>query len=264
VKLTIGGDALQIARGTDSLEAYLKYLQARERHMRFTKEDNLASRGLFEEAISIDPEFGVAYSFLAMTHFLDVVLQATKSPGQSITKAIELAKKGVALSDAGHDVLGFLYLNTKQYDKAIAECERAVHLDPNSATAHTFYGLTLTQTGHFEDAVDQLEQGVRLDPTSSFGLRSLAIAYSFVGRHEEAIATCKKAIQKAPKDLVSHIILTRAYSMAGRVEEAQNAAAEVLRINPNFSLESYAKRVSFKNQAHHDRVVEALRDAGLK
>jgi len=264
VKLTIGGDALQIARGTDSLEAYLKYLQARERHMRFTKEDNLASRGLVEEAISIDPEFGVAYSFLAMTHFLDVVLQATKSPGQSITKAIELARKGVALSDAGHDVLGFLYLNTKKYDKAIAECERAVHLDPNSATAHTFYGLTLTQTGHFEDAVDQLEQGVRLDPTSSFGLRSLAIAYSFVGRHEEAIATCKKAIQKAPKDLVSHIILTRAYSMAGRIEEARNAAAEVLRINPNFSLESYAKRVSFKNQAHRDRVVEALRDAGLK
>jgi len=264
VKLTIGGDALQIARGTDSLEAYLKYLQARERHMRFTKEDNLASRRLVEEAISIDPEFGVAYSFLAMTHFLDVVLQATKSPGQSITKAIELARKGIALSDAGHDVLGFLYLNTKQYDKAIAECERAVHLDPNSATAHTFYGLTLTQTGRFEDAVDQLEQGVRLDPTSSFGLRSLAIAYSFVGRHEEAIATCKKAIQKAPKDLVSHIILTRAYSMAGRIEEAQNAAAEVLRINPNFSLESYAKRVSFKNQAHRDRVVEALRDAGLK
>ncbi len=64
--------------------------------MRFTKEDNLASRGLVEEAISIDPEFGVAYSFLAMTHFLDVVLQATKSPGQSITKAIELARKGVA------------------------------------------------------------------------------------------------------------------------------------------------------------------------
>ena len=124
--------------------------------------------------------------------------------------------------------------------------------------------MTLTQTGYFEDAVDQLEQGVRLDPTSSFGLRSLAIAYSFVGRHEEAIATCKKAIQKAPMDLVSHIILTRAYSMAGRIEEAQNAAAEVVRINPDFSLESYAKRVSFKNQVHRDRVVEALRDAGLK
>jgi tetratricopeptide (TPR) repeat protein len=119
--------------------------------------------------------------------------------------------------------------------------------------------------GRFEEAVRELEQGVRLDPfSSSFSLRSLALAYCNVGRSEEAIEICKKAIQKAPDDLIARIIFIQAYSLAGKQEEAQKEAAEVLRINPNFSLESYAKRLGYKNQAYTDRVIATLRAAGLK
>jgi TolB-like protein/Flp pilus assembly protein TadD len=264
VKLTIGEDARLSAKGTDSLEAYLKFLQAREHHMRFTKEDNLISRRLAEEAISIDPEYGTAYSLLGFTHMLDVWLQATKSPKQSMGKAVELSRKAVTLGGGSHDLLGWLYVMVGQYDKAIAECQKAVNLNPSSATARTFYGLALGSSGRFEEAVHELEQGVRLDPfSSSFSLRSLGNAYSFMGRHEEAISICKKAVQRAPNDLISHLILTRAYSMAGRMEEARTAAAEILKINPKFSLESYAKRLNFKNQADSDRAIEALRKAGL-
>ncbi len=264
VKLTIGEDARLSAKGTDSLEAYLKFLQAREHHMRFTKEDNLISRRLAEEAISIDPEYGTAYSLLGFTHMLDVWLQANKSPKQSMGKAVELSRKAVTLGGGSHDLLGWLYVMVGQYDKAIAECQKAVNLNPSSATARTFYGLALGSSGRFEEAVHELEQGVRLDPfSSSFSLRSLGNAYSFMRRHEEAISICKKAVQRAPNDLISHLILTRAYSMAGRMEEARTAAAEILKINPKFSLESYAKRLNFKNQADSDRAIAALRKAGL-
>jgi len=264
VKLTIGGDARLSARGTNSLEAYLKFLQAREHHMRFNKKDNLISRRLVEEAISIDPEYGTAYSLLAATHMLDVWLQATKSPKQSMGKAIELSRKAITLGSYGHSLLGWLYVMVGQYDKAIAECQKAVSLNPSSATARTFYGLALGSSGRFEEAVHELEQGVRLDPfSSSFSLRSLGNAYSYMGRHEEAISICKKAVQRAPNDLISHLILTRAYSMAGRVEEARTAAAEILRINPKFFLGDYAKRLKFKNQADIDRAIDALRKAGL-
>ncbi|MCG2778214.1 MAG: tetratricopeptide repeat protein [Desulfobacterales bacterium] len=264
VKLTIGGDARLSAKGTDSLEAYLKFLQAREYHMRMTKEDNAISRRLVEEAISIDPEYGTAYSLLGFTHMLDVWLQATKSPKESMGKAVELSMKAVTLEGGSHDLLGWLYVMVGQYDKAIAECQKAVSLNPSSATARTFYGLALGSSGRFEEAVHELEQGVRLDPfSSSFSLRSLGNAYSFMGRHEEAISICKKAVQRAPNDLISHLILTRAYSMAGRMEEARTAAAEILRINPEFFLEDYAKRLNFKNQADIDRAIDALRKAGL-
>ena len=265
VKLTIGEDARIIAGNTNSLDAYMKYLQSREYHMRMNKEANLTSRRLLEEAISIDPEYGTAYALLGATHMLDVFLQATNSPNQSLGKAIELEQKAIALGADAHGVLGFLYTIIRQHDKAIAECQQAVELNPNSATARTFYGLALNLMGRFEEAVHELEQGVRLDPfSSSFSLRSLALAYCNVGQSEEAIEICKKAIQKAPDDLIARIIFIQAYSLAGQQEEAQKEAAEVLRINPNFSLESYAKTLGYKNQAYTDRVIATLRAAGLK
>ena len=265
VKLTIGEDARIIAGNTNSLDAYMKYLQSREYHMRMNKEANLTSRRLLEEAISIDPEYGTAYALLGATHMLDVFLQATNSPNQSLGKAIELEQKAIALGADAHGVLGFLYTIIRQHDKAIAECQQAVELNPNSATARTFYGLVLNLMGRFEEAVHELEQGVRLDPfSSSFSLRSLALAYCNVGRSEEAIEICKKAIQKAPDDLIARIIFIQAYSLAGQQEEAQKEAEEVLRINPNFSLESYAKTLGYKNQAYTDRVIATLRAAGLK
>ncbi len=254
------------ARETNSLEAYLKYLQARWHHFRFTKEDILISRRLTEEAISIDPEYGQAYSLLATTHMVDVWLRTTKSPKQSLGKAIELARKAIALGAAGsHGLLGWLYAMARQHDKAIAECQQAVDLDPNSASAHAWYGMVLNSTGRFEEAVHEFEQAVRLDPFSpSWVLRSFGSAYSNTGRYEEAIATFKKAVQKAPNDLLSHLFLASAYCQAGRMEEAQTEAAEVLRIDPKFSLEYFAKQLTFKDQDRRDRFKEALRKAGLK
>jgi hypothetical protein len=55
------------------------------------------------------------------------------------------------------------------------------------------------------------------------------------------------------------------YSRAGRDEEARVEAAEVMRINPKFSLEKYAKTVTYKNQEDVEQTISApLRKAGLK
>jgi hypothetical protein len=50
----------------------------------------------------------------------------------------------------------------------------------------------------------------------------------------------------------------------GRVEEARAQAVEVLRLNPKFSLEPYAKTLRFKNPDDGAATIEALRKAGLK
>jgi adenylate cyclase len=264
VKLTIGEDARISAKNTNSLEAYLKYLQAREFYMRMTKEDNQNSRRLVEEVISIDPEYGNAYALLGATHMLDVWLQATDSPQKSLGEAIKLQQKAIALGANAHHVLGFIYSMIGQHDKANADCQQALELAPNSALAHSFYGLVLNKTGRFEEAVHELEQGLRLDPfASSFSLRALAAAYCNAGRPEDAIAVSKKATQKAPDDLIARVILTEAYSLAGQQDEAQKEAAEVLRINSNFSLKSFEKSLGYKNQTDTERVIATLRKAGL-
>ncbi len=163
--LTIGELAPAYAKGTNSLEAFLKVMQAWDYHMRFTKDDNLISRGLAEEAITIDPQYGNAYVLLSATYMLETFFGNTKSRKQSMGQAIKLAKKAVALETiGGYSMLGNLYSLTGQNDKALAECKKAVELAPNSASTRAWYGIVLNRAGHYDLAVQELEQAVRRDP----------------------------------------------------------------------------------------------------
>ena len=95
-------------------------------------------------------------------------------------------------------------------------------------------------------------------------LLHLGHTYYLAGRTEEAIAALKKSLNGSPADLDAHLLLAAVYSELGRDGEAQAEAAEVLRINPNWSLEIWRQRVPYKESAMLDRVLAALRKAGLK
>jgi adenylate cyclase len=73
-----------------------------------------------------------------------------------------------------------------------------------------------------------------------------------------------RLLQQSPNFLPSQLQLADIYSQLGREAEAQAAAAEVLRINPQFSLELHKQRVPLKNPAMLERHIAALRKAGLK
>jgi adenylate cyclase len=92
----------------------------------------------------------------------------------------------------------------------------------------------------------------------------LAQAYYLTGRYEEAIATYKKVLAVAPHYPLAHIGLTVVYSELGREEEARAEATEILRLNPKFSLEALKQRLLFKDPAENERILAALRKAGLK
>ena len=63
--------------------------------------------------------------------------------------------------------------------------------------------------------------------------------------------------------MFAHMGLAVCYVYLGREEDAHDEAAEVLRINPKFSVECYAKHIQFKAQASKERFFDALRNAGL-
>ena len=64
--------------------------------------------------------------------------------------------------------------------------------------------------------------------------------------------------------MLAHITLVTLYIYAGREDEARAAAAEILRINPNFSLVKYAEQMPWKEGPRKDRMIKALHQAGLK
>jgi adenylate cyclase len=267
VELTAGEMAGMMAKGTKNLDAFIKYMQALQFFDKVSKEGNAQAKKILEEAIALDPEYPRLYMGLAMIHYMDVWYGTTESPDQSLARAFELAQKAISLDDsnaAAYSVLGQMYMMKKQYDKAIAECERAVSLDPNSADNFFRLGMVLNYAARAEEAIPYLQNAMRLNPLPPANyFIHLAVAYRDSGQYEKAIEASKKALQREPNTHFPYIHMAISYIRLGLEEEARAAAAQILTINPKFSLERYAKILPFP-QPVADRVIEDLRKAGLK
>jgi adenylate cyclase len=266
VKLTEGEQARTASKGTNNLDAYLKFLQSMETMRQFNRESNALAKQLAEEAVALDPKYAPAYRALSATHMMDVWLGTSKSPKQSLAKAIELAQKAIALDDTyaeAYSALGFLYSMAEQHDKAVATAEHGVALNPNSADAHMLLGHTLRFAGRDEEAIPEYKIAIRLNPIPPNNyLFGIAKSYAKTGQYEEAITWGKKAVLQKPNSFLAHIILTEIYGISGRDEEARTQAAEVLRIQPKFTLEKWAKRIKGKGP-DKEKIIDALRKAGL-
>jgi len=268
VKLTGGEQDRVYGKGTNNLEAYIKVLQGRDYFWRLNRESNILAKKLFEEAIALDPKYPAPYWLLGMTHIMDTWFDWGQSKEDSLLRAMELAQKTISLDDLdsnAHGLLGAAYRMKGDHDKAIAEGKRAVELDPNSADAHVWLGIALNYADRAEEAIPLFEKAIRLNPFAhTWYFLHLGHSYRFLGRYDEAIAIYQKAIQLSPKNLVAHLGLTSAYSLSGRDKEASAHATEILRISPEFSLDRFAEKLPFKNQAEKERYINALRKAGLK
>ena len=75
---------------------------------------------------------------------------------------------------------------------------------------------------------------------------------------------CSAILSHYPNILPAHLMLAAVYSELGQAAEARAEAAEVLRLNPKFSLEVHKQRMPIKDPAMLERHIAALRKAGLK
>jgi adenylate cyclase len=125
----------------------------------------------------------------------------------------------------------------------------------------------LNFAGRPEEAIPLFQKAIRLDPFGRTGIYlNLGIALRMTGKFEEAVSAFKKAIQRVPDNIIARYNLAATYSMMGREKEARAEAAEVLRINPKFSLDLWAKRGRqiYKDESEIDKLVDAMRKAGLE
>ncbi|MBI3801803.1 MAG: tetratricopeptide repeat protein, partial [Deltaproteobacteria bacterium] len=177
-------------------------------------------------------------------------------------------QRALALNDSlhwHHIYLGYIYLYQQQYEQALAEMERAVALAPTSAESYAALAMVLSHMGRTEDALEAAAQALRLKSLIADNhLAGVGAAYALAGRYEEARAPLQRYLSRYPNMLPAHLMLGAVYSELGQTAEARAEAAEVLRLNPNFSLEVHRQRMPIKDPAVLERHIAALRKAGLK
>jgi adenylate cyclase len=268
VTLTKGEQARLTEIGTKNLEAYLKVLQGMENYWRYNRADNTTAVDQFKEAIAMDPDYAMAYARLASAYWIEAWLGFGKSPEESIGLGLESSQKALSLNDSSpyaHQVLGAFYLLKREHEKAISEGKKAIILNPNSANGYLWLGQTLTFAGKPEEAIPYHEMAIRLDPfAGSSYYHLLGMAYREAGRYEQAIAACQEAIRRQSNNVFARLILASTYIVMGREEEARAEATEVLRIDPKFSIERFAKVRPHIDPDNTARFADSLRKAGLK
>lgn len=270
IKLTKGEQERFRLAPTENLEAYDYFLRGWEHYWYQTQKEMAQARQMFEKAVQLDPHYAGAHAGLSTAYLNEFLFQWDPRP-QTLERAFELAQKAVALDDSSalaHHALGVVYPIKKQPDQAIAELERAIALDPNYANAYAMLADTLNWAGKPEEAIGLMKKAMRLNPHyeqyQAWYVYCLGSSYRFAGQYEEAVTILKRSLLLNPSFWPSYIHLAVIFSEQGQEEEARAAAAEVLRINPNFSLELGRQSWPYKDPAQLERDMAALRKAGLK
>jgi TolB-like protein/class 3 adenylate cyclase/tetratricopeptide (TPR) repeat protein len=252
---------------TANAEAYDYFLRGRELWHRLTKETNIASRDVLQRAIELDPKFASAHAFLALTHVLDYLNGWSPSPPNSREQAEEHATRAVALDDRdprAHWALSIVELYSRRHDVAISEAQRAIVLNPNFAEGHVSLGEALYYSARADEALKYFDRAKALNPYFPDVLLHFQALASFqLGRYEQAVGLLKERLTRNPVTDVSRALLASSYGHLGRFDEARAAWQEVLRVNPDYSLEYRRKVLPHKNPEDFELVVDGLRKAGL-
>jgi adenylate cyclase len=258
---------MKLYSGKKGLDCYLKAMEARTYIQLMTIPDTKKARQVIEEAIGMCPGIPIFYRLLAIVNLNETWLGVSKSPKESLENATELLQKVLAIDDNdpdAHGVLCQVYTHKREYDKAMSEAERGITLDPGSCWAIFRYAQVLNHVSRTEQAIPLFEKAIRLNPLGpALFYSNYGIALRDTGRIEDAIIALKKAIERAPNYLWAHLHLSAAYVMIGREQEGQAEAAEVLRINPGFSIEQFARTTVIKDRKRVETIAQAWRKAGL-
>ena len=168
-------------------------------------------------------------------------------------------------SDAfSHTALGFMYLLMRKYEKAIESGKRAVELQPNGAFFHCLYGSTLSFADRVDEGIAHLKKAIRLNPFPAFFYYyHLGRSYRQQGRYEDALTEFQKALQRAPNSAYMYVTLAMTYILLEREEEARASAAKALELDPHMTLARISSTATYKNQAHLELLLDAMRKAGF-
>ena len=267
IRLTDAEQSRVGTAGAPNIEAYDYTLRGRDLFYRFTPADNIEAQKLFERAIALDETFALAYSGLAFAKFVQYTNGWSGADETTLEDGFQLASKAVRLAPAdpiAHRNLGLGYTWKKDVNRGIVEMDKAIDLDPNFSEAHAGRGYVLSFADRPDEAVAGLQTAMRLNPMyPDIWLHFMGHAEFMRGDYEAAVAPLQRRIRLRPETDISRVLLASALGHLGRPEEAQAAWAEVMKINPDYSIERKGRVLPYKNPADWNRFLDGLRKAGL-
>jgi TolB-like protein/Tfp pilus assembly protein PilF len=260
------------APNPDSLDLYLQGLAWYNKGP--SSENFSQARNFFDRALALDSANVDALVALASTELITATYLLSEDRDERLAAAEAKLTKALSLAPENafaHWNLCIIYGWTKRVEQGIAECERALAINPNFAAAHATIGAREIYIGRAEETEPHVQVALRLsprDPAAFYWLAFVGMAKSALGRDQEAVDWLRRSIEANRNNPPVHLFLAAALAHLDRPEEARAAVQTALTLNPKASIARFRSNFgSFSDnpvyQAGIERICDGLRKAGL-
>jgi tetratricopeptide (TPR) repeat protein len=210
---------------TNSPEAYKNYIQAK-------KYSNIENYSLciksLKKALSIDPDFAMAYLGLAMVYG-NMAYEAEAK--KNLSKALSLANR---ISDRERYLIqAHAYKHSENtWDKAIKAFEKLLNLYPDDLTASNNLGILYNELEEWDKAIEKFDICIQNNDISVFPYTNKAFVYMCQGLYNKAEDVLKNYLKSFPDNTVAIRILANNYLCQGKYESALIYAEKATTIDP--------------------------------
>jgi TolB-like protein/Tfp pilus assembly protein PilF len=229
---------------------------------------------LFERALALDAQNVRALAGLTNALTIRVQLGRSEDPASDNVRAEKSIDSALTLqpeSSLAHVMKGWVLFNKKQWGPAIAEQETALAEDHNNAVATANASFFKLFAGRAEDGFAGVEKALQLSPRDPYAPTWqfwMCHLHTHLAQWEQAIGWCEKSIAGNPQSWFPYVDLVAANAWAGHMQEAKDAAAQLQKVNPGFTVQTwlgigrgFSDDPTFN--AQFARIVEGLRKAGV-
>ncbi len=213
---------MMTARNTEDAEAYQMYLQGRYQWNKRTLDGLQQSLDYFQQAIQRDPRYALAYAGQADAYAL--LADSNVLPAREVLPKLKTAaNKALELDDSlaeAHTSLAWAKFHDWDWAGAEKEFQRAIALNSNYTTAHSWYGEYLMVLGRSSDALAEFNRAYELNPLATTTNLALGYRFYYARQYEPAIGQIQKTLAMDSNFVPAHEYLGRAYEQNGMIAAA--------------------------------------------
>ena len=275
IKLSPQEQAELAAKPTESLQAYDLYLRGRSYARRRTTRDMDFALQMFENAVTLDPNFALAWAAIAngCAH-----AQYWSGPGGTYMERAQSASlRAVALAPDIPEVLvsqGWILYAGNRYDDAVRLTRAAISRKRDCEGAYYLLLRALFASGKYDEVASLAEQAIEAAGTDYNVYIPIMNSLGALGREEERrlvrqrlIQTFENHLREVPEDARARILCGGMYAQEGRIDDAVRETNLAMTLRPNEATVLYNAACTFAQIDRRADALEALRkawDAGYR